>query len=54
MLLSNLLEVQDQIQCVVSKSPIPGFTTFRFGEAQKPSLSDYADGVDTLQFLKAL
>ena len=42
---------QDQIQLVVASSPIENLTTFNFGEAQKPSLSDYADGVDTLQFL---
>ena len=35
----------------VSTMPIENLKTFNFGEAQKPSLSDYADGVDTLQFL---
>jgi len=45
--LSNL---SDQIQCVVSargiieKSVLPGF-------AQKPELWDYADGIDTIDFL---
>lgn len=40
---------KDQIQCVVSgSSELPGF---RFGEAQKPALNDYADNVDTLEFL---
>lgn len=33
------------IQCVVSKEAVP------FGKAQEPSLSDFADGVDTMQFL---
>jgi len=51
---NHLLEVKDQIQCIVSKSPIPALKTFQFGEAQKPSISDYADGVDTMQFLKTL
>jgi hypothetical protein len=41
---------RDKIQCVVSK------TTFvenpvSFGQAQKPGLADYADGVDTVDFL---
>ncbi len=38
----------DNIQCIVSQGLIP------FGQAQHPGLSDYADGVDTLQFLKTL
>ncbi len=54
LLSQHLNTVKDQIQCVVSKSPIPGIDTFNLGEAQKPSISDYADGVDTMQFLKTL
>jgi len=38
----------DSIQCVVGKNYLP------FGSAQKPRLWDYADGVNTLQFLKNL
>ncbi|MDO4880125.1 MAG: acyl-CoA reductase [Capnocytophaga sp.] len=45
----RLLKDKDKIQCIVNqninKKHIP------FGETQHPSLSDYADGVDTLQFL---
>lgn len=51
---NHLVEVKDQIQCMVSNSSIEGLKTFNFGEAQKPSISDYADGVDTMQFLKSL
>jgi hypothetical protein len=36
---------QEEIQCIVGKGHLP------FGTTQKPSLSDYADGVDTVQFL---
>ncbi|MEY4278189.1 MAG: hypothetical protein RL377_193 [Bacteroidota bacterium] len=36
------------IQCVVGKTGLP------FGSLQKPSLSQYADGVDTLNFLANL
>ena len=39
---------QDQIQVVIGKSYIP------FGASQKPAISDYADGVDTLQFLSSI
>ena len=38
----------DHIQCVVSSEKTP------FGEAQNPNLWDYADGVDTVRFLKSL
>lgn len=41
----------DEIQLIVSNKSIEGLQTMRFGEAQKPKLWDYADGVDTLQFL---
>ena len=41
-------ENAEQLQCVVSKKDIP------FGSTQKPSLWDYADGVDTVEFLREL
>ncbi len=53
-LAQKLNDQRDKIQCVVSSEPIAGFTHFNFGHAQKPSLSDYADGVDTISFLKSL
>ncbi|MCS6916132.1 MAG: acyl-CoA reductase [Chitinophagales bacterium] len=37
-----------QLQCLVGRRHIP------FGRAQFPTLTDYADGVDTLQFLSQL
>ena len=46
-LIDSLQQNQD-IQCIVGKGFVP------FGEAQKPSLSQYADGVDTLSFLSEL
>jgi hypothetical protein len=39
---------EDKIQCIVGK----GFTPF--GMAQQPGLTDFPDGVDTLNFLKKL
>lgn len=42
------LEGNDTIQCIVSREKIA------FGNAQCPSINDYADGVDTLSFLKNL
>ena len=41
-------EHSEQLQCVVSKKEIP------FGYTQKPNLWDYADGVDTIDFLRNL
>ncbi|MFM1794669.1 MAG: hypothetical protein RL642_1054 [Bacteroidota bacterium] len=39
---------KDKIQCIVGKGFIP------FGGAQQPKLTDFPDGVDTLDFLKKL
>ncbi|RXK87377.1 acyl-CoA reductase [Filimonas effusa] len=46
--LATELAKDEQIQCVVGVGDIP------FGKAQYPELSDYADGVDTMQFLSDL
>jgi hypothetical protein len=46
----QLIENQEKIQCVVTKDGwLSG--SFPFGQAQLPEVSDYADGVDTMQFL---
>jgi len=45
---------QEEIQCIVSNQIIKGFNTVRFGHSQQPFLSNYADGVDTLEFLSKL
>ena len=50
----ELAERADEIQCAVSHHPVPGVPTFGFGQAQQPALSDYADGVDTMNFLQSL
>jgi len=43
---------KDKIQCVVGNQDIDGIVPF--GETQKPQLYDFADGVDTLEFLQKL
>ncbi|HPH22826.1 MAG TPA: acyl-CoA reductase [Chitinophagaceae bacterium] len=43
-LISSLKSTSD-VQCIVGKYGVP------FGKAQQPKLNDYADGIDTLQFL---
>ena len=41
-------ENNEQLQCVVSKNDIP------FGQTQSPNLWDYADGEDTIAFLREI
>lgn len=48
---AKLKSDEDDIQCIVSntiKNAVP------FGKTQEPSLTDYADGVDTMDFLSKL
>ncbi len=48
----QLIRDQEAIQCQVSRE---GATPFiPFGKAQEPSLLDYADGEDTMQFLASI
>lgn len=42
------------IQCVVSVEALEGWNRIAPGQAQQPGLRDYADGVDTVQFLLGL
>ena len=49
----KLEAIENEIQCVVSSSNTP-LNTFAFGKAQYPTLSDYADGVDTVEFIVGL
>jgi hypothetical protein len=46
--LTDTLKTRPELQCIVGKGFIP------FGQSQFPAVSDYADGVDTLQFLSKL
>jgi hypothetical protein len=45
----NLIAEKDNIQCIVSNLGIKN--EIKFGETQKPRLWDYADNIDTLDFL---
>lgn len=47
------LQQDDQIQCVTVKEGGAG-KCYAFGANQNPSLTDYADGVDTMDFLQNL
>ena len=46
----ELMEMADEIQCIVSSKSLALTTVFP-GDSQKPELWDYADGLDTLAFL---
>ncbi len=50
---SELLKNEDLIQCIVSNSKLP-LSIVAFGQSQCPGLFDYADGVDTMKFLREL
>ncbi|MDA9111401.1 acyl-CoA reductase [Flavicella sp.] len=51
-LLTTLEQERSKIQCITTNIDIPG--SIPLGKTQAPSLWDYADGVDTLQFLLTL
>jgi len=44
---------QEKIQCIVAKKNLMDGTV-DFGQAQSPSIADYSDGVDTMEFLLGL
>jgi hypothetical protein len=46
---SKLNSDKDHIQCIVSEALLP--TEIKFGQTQNPQLWDYADDVDTIEFL---
>ncbi|WOC40226.1 acyl-CoA reductase [Polaribacter sp. HL-MS24] len=48
----KLYEDRDKIQCIVAKNFIEN--EIHFGETQNPKLWDYADGINTLEFLSNL
>lgn len=50
----ELEDRREEIQCVISSRSFSPLPTFAFGEAQEPELWDYADGVDTVEFLLQL
>ena len=52
-LADQLTDVAAQTQCLVSAGG-RWAGSFPFGQAQQPGVADYADGVDTMQFLAAL
>jgi len=52
-LIQQLQEKSEQLQCIVA-SGIPELATVSFGSTQQPALWDYADGINTLEFLSKI
>jgi len=48
----DLSIMHSKIQCIVANTSVEG--AIPFGKSQCPSLTDYADGIDTMAFLNAL
>jgi len=49
----QLNDKSENIQCIITKSPLK-LSTFAFGQSQHPKLWDYADNVNTVEFLNKL
>lgn len=49
-----LQQSEEKIQCLVAHPGLHLPGALPFGEAQSPTLSDYADGIDTMAFLSAI
>ena len=53
-LVTLLQKSKQEIQCIVGRELLSGISMIPFGKAQQPELTDYADGIDTMTFLKQL
>lgn len=53
-LVDKIQEVQSNLQCIVSNFEINGLKTIAFGQTQKPTVFDFADDVNTLDFLNTI
>lgn len=51
---NQLLAQKEQLQLVATNHDFQDLNVKKFGEAQQPSLIDYADGVDTMEWLLKL
>jgi hypothetical protein len=50
----SLKQQKKEIQCISGNVSIDGLEILGLGQCQKPNITDYADGVDTLEFLSKL
>lgn len=53
-LVENLLSIKENLQCIVSNFELKNLNTIKFGKAQEPTIFDFADDVDTIEFLNSI
>ena len=53
-LVENIGSLKNNLQCIMSTFELEGIKTFEFGQSQKPTIFDFADDVNTLDFLNTL
>jgi hypothetical protein len=53
-LVENISQVKENLQCVVSNFEINGLNTLPFGKTQEPGIFDFADDVNTINFLNTI
>ncbi len=47
----KLHKILNKIQCIVTDVKLEKLNYFHFGQSQRPTINDFADGVDTMKFL---
>lgn len=50
----NIIAQKDNLQCIVANFEIEGVKTIGIGKTQQPEIFDFADNVNTLDFLKTI
>lgn len=53
-LVDKIAPIRSNLQCIVSNFEIEGVKIIPFGKTQEPSIFDFADDVNTLDFLKTI
>lgn len=53
-LVENITPLKDNLQCIVSNFKLTNLNTLPLGKTQEPTIFDFADNVNTLQFLNTI
>lgn len=53
-IVNKLKQDSRELQCIVSNFEIDGLSTIKPGKTQEPDIFDFADGVNTIEFLNSL
>ncbi len=54
LIVENIIKQQDNLQCIVTNFDLNGIKTVRLGKTQEPTVFDFADHVNTLNFLTTI